>query len=54
MAQRLVRTLCPHCKQKVELNRAEDQDALGRAGRAVEVEAPGEASTSRSAASSAA
>ncbi|HSH06275.1 MAG TPA: GspE/PulE family protein [Burkholderiales bacterium] len=31
MAQRLVRTLCPHCKQKVELNRAEDEaswDAL--------------------------
>ena len=27
MAQRLVRTLCPHCKQNVELNRAEDQDA---------------------------
>ena len=27
MAQRLVRTLCPHCKQTVELNRAEDQDA---------------------------
>jgi general secretion pathway protein E len=27
MAQRLVRTLCPHCKQKVELNRAEDIDA---------------------------
>jgi len=27
MAQRLVRTLCPHCKQAVELNRAEDQDA---------------------------
>src|SRR5690242_2152510 len=27
MAQRLVRTLCPHCKQKVELNRAEDQQA---------------------------
>jgi general secretion pathway protein E len=27
MAQRLVRTLCPHCKQKVELNRAEDQAA---------------------------
>jgi general secretion pathway protein E len=26
MAQRLVRTLCPHCKQTVELNRAEDQD----------------------------
>ena len=25
MGQRLVRTLCPHCKQKVELNRAEDQ-----------------------------
>ena len=25
MAQRLVRTLCPHCKQTVELNRAEDQ-----------------------------
>ena len=31
MAQRLVRTLCPHCKQTIELNRAEDQatwDAL--------------------------
>src|SRR5688572_14773636 len=31
MAQRLVRTLCPHCKQKVEANRAEDHagwDAL--------------------------
>jgi general secretion pathway protein E len=31
MAQRLVRTLCPHCKQTVELNRAGDQaewDAL--------------------------
>ncbi|HZO02498.1 MAG TPA: GspE/PulE family protein [Burkholderiales bacterium] len=27
MAQRLVRTLCPHCKQVTELNRAEDQDA---------------------------
>jgi len=27
MAQRLVRTLCPHCKRTVELNRAEDQDA---------------------------
>jgi general secretion pathway protein E len=27
MAQRLVRTLCPHCKQKVELNRAEDEQA---------------------------
>ena len=26
MAQRLVRTLCPHCKQTVELNRAEDQE----------------------------
>jgi general secretion pathway protein E len=25
MAQRLVRTLCPNCKQKLELNRAEDQ-----------------------------
>jgi general secretion pathway protein E len=24
MAQRLVRTLCPHCKQKTEFNRAED------------------------------
>ena len=24
MAQRLVRTLCPHCKRQVELNRAED------------------------------
>jgi general secretion pathway protein E len=31
MAQRLVRTLCPHCKQKVEFDRAEDHagwDAL--------------------------
>jgi general secretion pathway protein E len=31
MAQRLVRTLCPHCKQKVEFNRAEEHqgwDAL--------------------------
>jgi general secretion pathway protein E len=27
MAQRLVRTLCPHCKVKVELNRAEDEAA---------------------------
>src|SRR5918999_3569719 len=27
MAQRLVRTLCPHCKQTTELNRAEDQAA---------------------------
>ena len=27
MAQRLVRTLCPHCKQKVDLHRAEDQQA---------------------------
>jgi general secretion pathway protein E len=27
MGQRLVRTLCPHCKQTVDLNRAEDQDA---------------------------
>ncbi len=27
MAQRLVRTLCPHCKQTVELNRVEDQAA---------------------------
>jgi general secretion pathway protein E len=27
MAQRLVRTLCPHCKQKVELQREEDQAA---------------------------
>jgi general secretion pathway protein E len=26
MAQRLVRTLCPHCKQKVEFNRAEDHE----------------------------
>jgi general secretion pathway protein E len=25
MAQRLVRTLCPHCKQRIELQRAEDQ-----------------------------
>jgi general secretion pathway protein E len=27
MGQRLVRTLCPHCKQKVELQRTEDQQA---------------------------
>ena len=27
MAQRLLRTLCPHCKQSAELNRAEDQAA---------------------------
>ena len=27
MAQRLVRTLCPHCKQTVELQRTEDQEA---------------------------
>src|SRR5688572_24875593 len=27
MAQRLVRTLCPHCKQPFELHRAEDQAA---------------------------
>jgi general secretion pathway protein E len=27
MAQRLVRTLCPHCKEKVELHRSEDQAA---------------------------
>jgi len=27
MAQRLVRILCPHCKQKVELHRAEDVSA---------------------------
>jgi len=27
MAQRLVRTLCPHCKQKVDLQRTEDQQA---------------------------
>jgi general secretion pathway protein E len=27
MAQRLVRTLCPHCKQAVELSRADDQEA---------------------------
>ena len=27
MAQRLVRTLCPHCKQKVDLQRSEDQEA---------------------------
>jgi general secretion pathway protein E len=27
MAQRLVRTLCPHCKQKVELHRGEDRAA---------------------------
>ena len=27
MAQRLLRTLCPHCKQPIELHRAEDQAA---------------------------
>jgi general secretion pathway protein E len=27
MAQRLLRTLCPHCKQPAQLNRAEDQAA---------------------------
>jgi len=27
MAQRLVRTLCAHCKQKVELHRVEDEAA---------------------------
>jgi len=27
MAQRLVRTLCPHCKQKIEPHRAEDEAA---------------------------
>jgi general secretion pathway protein E len=27
MAQRLVRTLCPHCKKKVEFHRREDHDA---------------------------
>ena len=27
MAQRLVRTLCPHCKEKVEFNRVEDHQA---------------------------
>jgi general secretion pathway protein E len=27
MAQRLLRTLCPHCKQKAELNRTEDEAA---------------------------
>jgi general secretion pathway protein E len=27
MAQRLVRTLCPHCKEKIELQRAEDHAA---------------------------
>ncbi|HYG55870.1 MAG TPA: GspE/PulE family protein [Burkholderiales bacterium] len=27
MAQRLVRTLCPHCKQNAEFNRAEDHEA---------------------------
>jgi general secretion pathway protein E len=27
MGQRLLRTLCPHCKQATELNRAEDQAA---------------------------
>ncbi len=27
MGQRLLRTLCPHCKQATELNRAEDQSA---------------------------
>ena len=27
MAQRLVRTLCPHCKEKVDFHRAEDHQA---------------------------
>src|SRR5216684_3153039 len=27
MAQRLLRTLCPHCKQKIDLQRSEDQAA---------------------------
>ena len=54
MAQRLVRTLCPHCKQKVELQPRRGPRRLGRAGRAVEVEAARRRSTSRSAASSAA
>jgi general secretion pathway protein E len=27
MAQRLVRTLCTHCKQQIDLNRADDQGA---------------------------
>jgi general secretion pathway protein E len=27
MAQRLVRTLCPHCKEKIEFNRVEDHQA---------------------------
>ncbi|HZQ75374.1 MAG TPA: GspE/PulE family protein [Burkholderiales bacterium] len=27
MAQRLVRTLCPHCKQTIEFNRAEDHES---------------------------
>jgi general secretion pathway protein E len=27
MAQRLVRTLCPHCKKRIELSRAEDEAA---------------------------
>ena len=53
MAQRLVRTLCPHCKQTVELNRAEDPawDALVAPWKA---EHAGDRSTCRSAASNAA
>ena len=54
MAQRLVRTLCPHCKQPFELHRAEDQAAWDALVRAVEVEATRPSCTSRSAASSAA
>ena len=54
MAQRLVRTLCPHCKQKVELQPRRGPVGVGRAGRAVEVASTRRSSTSRSAASSAA
>ena len=53
MAQRLVRTLCPHCKQKVELHRAEDVQAWEALVAPWKANRPAQ-STSRSAASNAA
>ena len=41
MAQRLVRTLCPHCKQKLGAAARRGRARLGGAGRAVEGEPPG-------------
>ncbi len=55
MAQRLVRTLCPHCKQKVPLRRRpRRRHGLGRTRRAMEVAAARSRSTRPSAASTAA